>query len=294
MSAGYAGGVPDRDETTPEVLVVDLDGTALNAHGELEPEDVEAALALKESGVQVTIATGRLFTGTRHVAEALGVTGSVAVMDGRELIDVRSGEAQHARYVAPETRGLIREVLARTGLSAFLFRSRQIHHDRRDAHHAPYLGVWTRELVGHEDLFDAHEWQTASDVVAVCAIGEPGRVRAASEALAEALPPDLGTVEFDTFAGDRFLALRHAADDKGTALHRLAAERGSTAARTVAIGDWLNDVPMFRVAGRSFVMADARDDVKAAAGEVLDRPRHGGGAIAEVARRVWGVGPKRR
>ena len=51
---------------------------------------------------------------------------------------------------------------------------------------------------------------------------------------------------------------------------------------------------MLRAAGRSFVMAHAKDEVVAAADEVLSRPRHGGGAIAEVARRVWGVGPKSR
>jgi len=46
---------------------------------------------------------------------------------------------------------------------------------------------------------------------------------------------------------------------------------------------------MLAAAGRAFAMGHARDDVKAAAGEVLDATRQTGGAIAEVARRVWGV-----
>ena len=56
----------------------------------------------------------------------------------------------------------------------------------------------------------------------------------------------------------------------------------------VAVGDWVNDVPMFEVAGRSFAMGMAPDAVRAKATDVLDRPAGSGGGIAEAIRRAWG------
>ena len=94
------------------VLVLDLDGTTLNGDGELEERDIAAAHALKAAGVHVTIATGRLFTGTQWVAEALGVEGTIAVMNGSELIDAQRGEMVHGHYVDAEHRAYAREVWA--------------------------------------------------------------------------------------------------------------------------------------------------------------------------------------
>jgi Cof subfamily protein (haloacid dehalogenase superfamily) len=271
------------------VLVLDLDGTTLTADNRITERDLAAARALQQLGVQLTIATGRLFTGTRWVAEQLGVTGSVAVMNGSELIDVETGAVTHGNYVDRRARTHARQVLAGHDLSTFLFGSRRIHFGHRDEQHAPYLGIWTEELTRHDDVFQAPAWHEDDDIVAIAAAGEEQRILAARDALHDDLHDDLGTVVFRTFTGESFLKLRHHGDDKGSALQRLAAERSATAEQTVAVGDWINDVPMLRAAGRSFVMSHATPELQAEADEVLDASRETGGAIAEVARRVWGV-----
>lgn len=273
----------------PRMLVLDLDGTTLTADRTITDRDRRAARALRERGVHVTIATGRLFTGTQWVAHALGVRGTVAVMNGSELVDAGTGAVRHGRYVSREERSTIRRVLARGGLSTFLFGSRRIHLGLADERHRSYLDVWTDDLECHDDVFQAPEWEIARDIVAVCAIGDRARVDEACDVLGGDLPATLTSEVFDTYAGERFLALRHVDEDKGTALGRMAAERGCTAAECVAVGDWLNDLPMLRVAGRSFAMRHAVDEVQEAAGEVLDAGRGQGGAVAEVAARVWGV-----
>jgi hydroxymethylpyrimidine pyrophosphatase-like HAD family hydrolase len=82
--------------------------------------------------------------------------------------------------------------------------------------------------------------------------------------------------------------VRAAGPNKGTALAELCRTAGCTLADAVAIGDWVNDVPMFEVAGRSFAMGTAPDAVRAKATDVLDRPAGAGGGIAEAIRRAWG------
>ena len=72
-----------------------------------------------------------------------------------------------------------------------------------------------------------------------------------------------------SYAGLPFVEVAAELVTKATALERLASDLGLEPARVVAFGDNHNDVSMLRWAGRSFAMANASDDAKAAAGEVI-------------------------
>lgn len=272
----------------PKLLVLDLDGTTLNQDKQIDPRDVAAARALRARGVQITVATGRLFAGTSWAARALGVQGSVAVMNGSELVDVGSGQVTHGRYFREGVGAAIRRVMQFHPLHSFLFRSGSIHYGRRSLPFQPYLKDWSDSHQVHDDLHDSEDWHS-DDLLSIGMLGDQAGVSRARAAIQDWLPPELGLIEFDTYKGERFLSVHHSDEDKGVALRRLARERGVAVEDTVAVGDWLNDVPMFKVAGRSFCMGGAMDEVAAHADEVLSRPRHGGGAVAEVAERVWGV-----
>jgi Cof subfamily protein (haloacid dehalogenase superfamily) len=275
-----------------KMLVLDLDGTALKWGNQLDPADIEAAKALQDAGVHVTIATGRLYGGTRWVAEALGVQGSVAVMNGSERISLADHERIHRAALPAPAMGLVRAVLADRGLSAFLFRSDGIDHDERDAQHAPYLGIWTPELNAHPELYGIPHWES-DDTLAVGALGDHAAVQDAQAALEDALRSSgidtVGMRRFDTFTGEHFMKIRDSRVDKGTAIAELAAERGLSVDQTVVVGDWTNDLPMLKAAGLSFAMGEAIDEVQAAADDVLESKRGEGGAVAEIAKRVFGV-----
>lgn len=272
-----------------KVLVLDLDGTTLTREDRILPEDRAAARRLAEAGVQVTIATGRLFPGTAPAAEALGVDGHVAVMNGSEHVHART-RAVGLRWDIPlATRARARQVYADQCLETFLFASAAIHHDRRSARHSPYLRIWTDTLHAHPDIYGAPSWEQGDDVLGICAVGPRERIASARAALEPHLPEDFGFAQYSTFDGEAFLELRHHAEDKATAMRRLAAERGATPEETVAVGDWMNDLPMLRAAGRSFAMRGSAEEVVAAADEVLDADRGQGGAVAAVARTVWGL-----
>ena len=77
--------------------------------------------------------------------------------------------------------------------------------------------------------------------------------------------------------------------DQGDVIAWLARHHGCTLAEVVVVGDWLNDVPMFEVAGRSFVMSQAPPVVKQAATDELVADCFSGGGVAETVRRAWGI-----
>ncbi len=268
----------------PRMLVLDLDGTALTHDWQITDADAAAAARLQAAGIHVTIATGRLFAGTHEAAARLGVQGSVAVMNGTELVDVGSREVIYGQYVHDHHRHAIRDLLHGFGLAPILFGADRIHHDDRGAHLNDYLRTWTPDVHHHGDLHLDH-WATER-LVAVAATGDHDAVVQAAEAIA-ADYPELRPTKFTTWSGHGFLELRAHGDDKGTAIERLAAERHLDADQVVAVGDWLNDLPMLARAGRSFAMKGAAEAAIDAADHTLTAVRGEGGAVVELASRIW-------
>ena len=82
---------------------------------------------------------------------------------------------------------------------------------------------------------------------------------------------------------------RAAGGTKGSELAFVAAHYGCAPEETVCVGDWMNDVSMFAVAGRSYAMGHAPDDVKKAASVVLVETAEHGGGIARAIEEAFGV-----
>jgi hypothetical protein len=140
-----------------------------------------------------------------------------------------------------------------------------------------------------DDVTAASHWETEAGVAGVIAVGTKEEIEALVSGLAPAaafLAPVAFPVSRDGFAGHWAMVARAAGATKGSALQWIAAHHGINVREVVAVGDWLNDVPMFRVAGRSFAMAHATDEVKAAATEHLRADVTTGGGIAEAAERA--------
>ena len=66
-------------------------------------------------------------------------------------------------------------------------------------------------------------------------------------------------------------------------------DEGVALADTVCVGDWVNDVPMFEVAGRSFAMGQAPDEVKSKATDVLSETTEQGGGVARAVAEAFGI-----
>lgn len=269
------------------MLVLDLDGTALVHRGQVHPDDIAAAERLRRAGIHVTISTGRLYTGTAAAARALGVQGSVAVMNGSEFVDAQTGATDFGAYLDHAQRSELRALLGDHRIHPFLFGSRTIHLCHSSESHAPYLSIWGDALTRHPDIHTSGAWDKA-DLLAVCGVAPHDAVAHAAHAVQAALP-GVRPTEFSTFTGEGFLELRAEGFDKGTSLQRLAADRELHIDEVVAVGDWLNDIPMLESAGLSFAMAGSIEEATDAADEVLTAERGTGGAVAEIARRVWGL-----
>jgi Cof subfamily protein (haloacid dehalogenase superfamily) len=266
------------------LLALDLDGTLLRRDHSVDARDVAAIAELQRAGVTVTIVTGRLQSGAVAAARACAIEGAIACVEGSHLVVLGTGVTIAHHPMTTEVAGLLRRTLATHRLSGFVFDAAGIHHDHAGAPFAKYVSTWSPNLrVVEED----HAWRTQP--LAVVGIGAPDAVAAAHHEL-RAHADRVFSVSFEVSQcpGKFAVLARAAGPNKGTALAELCRLVGCTLADAVCVGDWVNDVPMFEVAGRSFAMGSSPDHVRAAATDSLTAIAGDGGGIAEAIKRAFG------
>ena len=238
----------------------------------------------------VTLCTGRMYSGTREIAEMLSILGPVACIDGSHIVDSVNHLELHSTPLSERGTELLFEALSRFRPAAFAFSGDRLFHEAHGEQYLDYLSTWSERTQLVDKLSDVDAWQEpGASLSALVALGTPNQVRAA-EAFIGQHSEHLQTVAFEVgrpgYAGTWGLVVRAAGVDKGTAIDWVARHHGVTAAEVVAVGDWLNDIPMLKRAGRSFAMAQAPLAVKAAATDVLKASASTGGGLAEAALRA--------
>jgi len=272
------------------LLAVDLDGTLVDAAGAVHAPDREAIAALAAKGVPTTIITGRLFSGTRRIALEVGSQGPVACVDGCHLVEAASGTDLLHGSIASGGAAALREIIERHRLTTFVFANDQILYDAEGAPHLPYVRTWSLDHVRTDRVPVHPHWEHERGITALVSLGTERAIRGFEIDLGRTLGHAVYTAAFPVRRLERVgtwaIVVRAAGYSKGTALAWLAAHHGITPEQVVAVGDWFNDVPMFEAAGRSFVMAQAPEDVKQTATDRLNADSSTGGGIAEAALRA--------
>ena len=276
--------------TTYKLLASDIDGTLLRRDGTIHPDDAAAIRELRASGVPVTIITGRLYSGSCAIAREVEITGPIACVVGSHIVDVARDEARFYRSLSGADAATLRGVLERHESASFLFAHDSIVHDAAGEAFAPYVRTWSNKIEVVERVITHSHWDHELGLMAVVSIGLEEKILAAVAELRERLAEAAFVASFaiTRLPGVHAMIVRAKGPTKGTAVEWLAAHHGCTAAEVVVVGDWQNDVPMFDVAGRSFVMAQAPDEVKSHATDRLDATGHLGGGVAEAIRKIWG------
>lgn len=273
-----------------KLLAIDLDGTLLDHQGQPNDIDVKAIRRLKDRGIAVTILTGRLFSGTKPSADLLGIEGPVGCADGSHIVEVKNTKTVYHRGIRGKAANRLRASVERNDLVAFLFAEDAIVHDGRGAGYIPYVRTWSTDLRYAHRVTEHALWDSPDGMTAVVALGREAQIgRAVDDIQRDATESMQVTMfPFRRDAEQWGMVARASGGTKGTALEWIAAHYGVKIEETVCVGDWLNDLPMMKTAGRSFAMGQSPADVKAAATDVLERTIADGGGIAEAIDRAFG------
>jgi hydroxymethylpyrimidine pyrophosphatase-like HAD family hydrolase len=275
-----------------KLLAVDLDGTLLDVHGVPHERDLRALHAAAEAGAVVTIVTGRLYSGTRPTAQRVGVFGPVACADGSHLVRVRDDTTLMHLGLRGAHALAMRDGLASHGAAGFLFVRDMIVHDDAGDEYLAYVRTWSNDIRRAERLATHEMWEHEDGITACVAVGTDEQISGTYEQILERVGEAAQVTKFPIRRVDGAmwgLVARAAGGTKGSALKWLASHHGIAPDEAVCVGDWLNDIPMMREAGRAYAMGQAPEDVKKAATHVLNETHEGGGGIARVVELELGV-----
>jgi hypothetical protein len=268
----------------PRLLALDLDGTLLRRDGTVDPRDAAAVRRALAAGVTVTLATGRVATGTLPTARALGLEAPLVCADGGVLVCGRTGTRLEQQPIPLAVAHAAVGTIDAHALAPFVITHDTVHGDETGRAYNDYLSIWTTQFTVHPRLADAHAWRLEGEIAFTVGVGEQAGVAAAHAALERDHAAHLDVVSFRASRGmDRWALLaRPRGCTKGAALARLAARLGVAREHVAAVGDWFNDVPMLQWAGRSFAMGRCPDAVRACASDALEAPAGEGGGVAEA------------
>lgn len=252
------------------ILALDIDGTLLGPGSILATRTRRAVHAAGEAGWLVTLATGRRWSATKPVADALGLEAPLICFNGALIRDSVSGEVMHYNPLPAEAVAPLIRTLAERGLQPVLYEDiaagERLLTGPKEHDSAP-LGRWFQ---GIDDEYGPSVTRLPYEALAqtpgatrILILDSPERVRWVAS-----LADDLGLSARALFyPGERQDALMaellHSAGTKAVALAALAAHYGLTMAETIAVGDGHNDVEMLAEAGIGVAMGQAPPEVRA-------------------------------
>jgi hydroxymethylpyrimidine pyrophosphatase-like HAD family hydrolase len=236
-------------------LALDLDGTFLSRGDQVSAANLAAVRAAQEAGMTVLVATARWHAMAERVAREIQTNAPLIACSGAQVRTVAGADVMDVRL----PRAFAEALYAICNAERCVATIPVDHHalfkldGEPDLAQMPPGMVHVRQLSLNDGLprIGLIQGTGACDIIE----RDLGPRWSAEVNFAESISPN----------GKRVLTLTARGADKGRAL-LVACEHAGLDPRTiVAFGDAENDVEMFRVAGASFAMGQAKDFVKDAA-----------------------------
>ncbi len=254
------------DRAAVRLIAIDLDGTLLTDDKLVTPRTEAALRAVTAQGRTICLVTGRMLGSTAGYAAQAGLDSPVAVLNGSLI--TRDTEAPIFDGAIDPAH--LEESLTLTDpeIALYWFTRRELLTEPAGESQLDYMKTWNNghdticvpELAEHlqAPVYQIHRVGSRERLTALAA-HYSGR----TDLICELFPSNRGPL--------CHLELRLAGTNKGAGLRRLAAHHDVSLDQTLAIGDWINDLPLLETAGHAVAMGNAWSQVKAAADEVLER-----------------------
>ena len=250
------------DATAIRLLVLDIDGTIAGISNEIREPVKQAVRAAQAKGIQVAIATGRMYCSALRFYHEIGSTLPLLAYQGAFVKDPTT-ETLHRHWPVPQSLAhQLLDYFEQPELRSLL----SVHFYINDQ-------LYVRELSPETKLYAERSGIQpipVGDLRTVLST-EPTKVLALSDdvALIDQLMGSLQTRYtpaelYLTKSVATFFEATHPLVNKGTAVRYLAEEfLGLQANQVMAIGDNFNDVEMIEYAGIGVAMGNAPEAVKA-------------------------------
>ena len=261
-----------------KLLIVDVDGTLVDKDGRISAADAQAIAKAQAGGVQVSLSTGRVMNACRTIIEELSLKGYHTFFDGAVISDPLTNEIIYMKTIDEKMLKRAVEFARVNNIYLELYTTEKFYAERTnwsDAVHHNFFGV-DPIIENLDEICESHK------------IVKAELISHSKEEDAQIL---LFKKEFDgifhfspahspAYPDIEFMNIVDPGVSKGAALRFLSEFYGWKKDEVLAIGDGLNDIPLFEAAGTRVAMGNAYDVLKTMADDITLDVENGGVAAA--------------
>ncbi len=263
------------------MIAIDLDGTLLAPDGSVSPRNRAAIHKALRAGLLICFATGRNWTESQTILDAVEHYDTAVFVGGAMVIDTKSGQTLHRTGMEPQLARDVCAVIESLGHAALALQ------DTGEAG-VDYLvsdGIELNEATRQWMVATTAKMHLLSDLsrhshvytirLGICAArDEVERVRKIlKDRFGERI---LCQILYVPAYAVEVMEVFDPAVSKWEGVLHVARQHGILPEQIVAIGDDINDVPMIRNAGLGVAMGNARAEVQAVAKRVIKSNREDG------------------
>ncbi len=241
------------DYTAVNTFVFDMDGTLLNNHHELSAQTLDALNALRARKAHVVIATGRHINDIRCYLEQLGGGIAAITCNGANIHDANGSLI--ANHTLPLTAN---NALIALGNEFDVYTNLYTHSEWLVSKPCEVM------LKAHMESQFFYRETSQQEMLETPALkimfyGEHAELLALRNRIDSGLTSSLNI----TFSDDNYLEIMQKNISKGEALKFLLAHLGLPLDQTMAFGDSMNDVELFRTVAHPILMENAGSKLQA-------------------------------
>lgn len=251
-----------------KLIAADMDGTLLDDKYRVRPELLAAIEKCRARGIDLVLATGRLYPSVLPYVKDLGVTLPVIASNGAVVKDPGTGELL---YHVPVDKDFAVEALRLTKSDTaqrFVNIRDKFYTDAPEETSRMYSEALKIDFIR---VLNLEEAVTEDPTMVVIRDREEEIAR-----MTELLRQELGDKVYLANSKPFFLDINNRRISKGSAITFLCQKLQVDLSEVIAIGDGWNDLEMFRAVGMGAAVANAPDQLKKTADYVCSLPSYQG------------------
>lgn len=237
-----------------KMIAIDLDGTLFTDQLTISPNTITAIRQAISLGTVVTIATGRMYSSAKQIAEQLGIDVPLITYQGAMIRTAGAEEALYERAVSPDISQKLVGIARDQNIHLQVYQNDIL-----------YGAAETDKLIAYAKAVQV-PYKVEPDLMGLAQKGftkllfidEPDVLAL----LQKQLQVLFGASAYIEKSKKNYLEVTHPEANKGSALLFLANKLGIDRSEIIGIGDNHNDAELLKAAGLGIAMGNAVQEVK--------------------------------
>lgn len=275
-----------------KMICIDMDGTLLDKNKKISEESKVAIKTVYKMGVEVVVATGRIYNNAAYYSHLLGVESPVIAANGAIVREKHTNKVIYESSISTEECVKLVEMLYKMKVFFHFYTADTIYCSNRLIEIVTNL--YMTKQVGYDNLKIKYNIIKNIENWKKLFSENNGKI---TKCIAFSINPKKMLIlkrklrEFDGItyygAGKRSVEINSEGVSKGNATRVLANYYGIEREEVVCIGDNENDVSMIEYAGLGVAMGNAIPEVKKVANYITDTNERNG--VAKAIKKIFNV-----